>query len=110
MRALFQIPPYDVNAAPRAPVPQVANVQDDQTELFMVLDGTGSIVWGGKVAGATRSGANVTGKAIDGGTTHLLFKKASYGSAIATALAAQPVAMAEIHWSCPYGNPLSKNG
>ena len=53
---IFQIPPYNVNAAHRAPVSQVANVHDDQTELFMVLDGTGSIVWGGKVVGETRNG------------------------------------------------------
>ena len=65
---IFQIPPYNVNAAHRAPVTQVANVHDDQTELFMVLDGTGSIVWGGKVAGGTRNGGNVTGKSIEGGT------------------------------------------
>lgn len=71
---IFQIPPYNVNAAHRAPVTQVANVHDDQTELFMVLEGTGSIVWGGKVAGATRNGGNVTGKAIDGGTTQKLSK------------------------------------
>jgi mannose-6-phosphate isomerase-like protein (cupin superfamily) len=72
---IFQIPPYNVNAAHRAPVTtQVANVHDDQTELFMVLDGTGSIVWGGKVVGGTRNGGNVGGKAIEGGTTQKLAK------------------------------------
>ena len=71
---IFQIPPYNVNAAHRAPVTQVANVHDDQTELFMVLDGTGSIVWGGKVDGETRNGGNVTGKSIEGGTTQKLGK------------------------------------
>jgi mannose-6-phosphate isomerase-like protein (cupin superfamily) len=71
---IFQIPPFNVNAAHRAPVTQVANVHDDQSELFMVLEGTGSIVWGGRVAGATRNGANVTGKGIDGGTTQKLAK------------------------------------
>ncbi len=45
---IFQIPPYNVNAAHRAPVTQVANVHDDQSELFMVIEGTGSIVWGAK--------------------------------------------------------------
>lgn len=34
----------------------------------------GSIVWGGKVVGATRTGGNVTGKAIEGGTTQKLSK------------------------------------
>ena len=71
---IFQMPPFNVNAAHRAPVTQVANVHDDQSELFMVLDGSGSIVWGGKVVGATRNGANVTGKSIEGGTTQTLGK------------------------------------
>ena len=73
---IFQIPPYNVNAAHRAPVTQVANVHDAQTELFMVLDGTGSIVWGGTVVGATRNGGNIAGKSIDGGTTQKLRKGA----------------------------------
>ena len=71
---IFQIPPFNVNAAHRAPVTQIANVHDDQTELFMVIDGSGSIVWGGKVVGPTRNGANVTGKTLEGGTTQRLGK------------------------------------
>ena len=71
---IFQIPPYNVNAAHRAPVTQIANVHDDQSELFMVIDGGGSIVWGGKIVGATRNGTNVTGKSIEGGTTQRLGK------------------------------------
>ena len=71
---IFQIPPYNVNAAHRAPVTQIANVHENQAELFTVLDGSGSIVWGGKLVGVTRNGANVTGKSIDGGTTQKLAK------------------------------------
>lgn len=71
---IFQIPPYNVNAAHRAPVTQVANAHPDQSELFMVLDGTGSIVWGGTLAGETRNGATVTWKSIEGGTTQKLAK------------------------------------
>jgi quercetin dioxygenase-like cupin family protein len=70
---VFQIPPYNVNAAHRAPVTQVANVHDGQTELFMVLDGTGSIIWGGTLVVA-RNGGNATGKSIEGGTTQKLGK------------------------------------
>ena len=33
----------------------------------MVIEGTGSIVWGGTVAGATRNGANVAGSGLGGG-------------------------------------------
>ena len=71
---IFQLPPYNVNAANRAPVTQIANVHDSQSELFMVIDGSGSIVWGGKVVGATRTADNVAGKSIEGGTTQKLSK------------------------------------
>ena len=71
---IFQLPPYAVNAANRAPVTQIANIHDSQSELFMVLDGSGSIVWGGKVVGGTRTGDNVAGKSIEGGTTQKLAK------------------------------------
>jgi mannose-6-phosphate isomerase-like protein (cupin superfamily) len=71
---IFQIPPYNINAAQRAPVTQVANVHDDQAELFIVLDGTGTMVTGGKVLGEKRNGANVTGTSIEGGTRQKLSK------------------------------------
>ena len=71
---IFQLPPYNVNAANRAPVTQIANVHDSQSELFMVIDGSGSIIWGGKVVGATRTADNVAGKSIEGGTTQKLGK------------------------------------
>ena len=71
---IFQLPPYNVNAANRAPVTQIANVHDSQSELFMVIDGSGSIVWGGKVVGAAKTADNVTGKSIEGGTTQKLAK------------------------------------
>jgi len=71
---IFQIPPYNVNAAHRAPVTQIANVHDTQAELFMVLEGTGSIVWGGKIVGATRTGTNLAGKTLEDGTTQKLAK------------------------------------
>ena len=71
---IFQLPPYNVNAANRAPVTQLPNVHDSQSELFMVIAGSGSMVWGGKVVGATRNADNVTGKSIEGGTTQKLAK------------------------------------
>jgi hypothetical protein len=71
---IFQLPPYNVNAANRAPVTQIANIHDSQSELFMVIDGSGSIIWGGKVVGETRTGDNVAGKSIQGGTSQKLAK------------------------------------
>jgi quercetin dioxygenase-like cupin family protein len=69
---VFNIPPYAVNAAHRAPVAQVANQHDAQAELFMVIDGTATMVTGGKIIGGVRNGANVTGKSIEGGTAQKL--------------------------------------
>lgn len=71
---IFNIPPYAVNAAHRAPVAQLANQHDTQTELFMVIDGTATMVTGGKIVGPTRNGTNVTGKAIEGGMRQKLAK------------------------------------
>jgi mannose-6-phosphate isomerase-like protein (cupin superfamily) len=71
---VFQIPPYTINAAHRAPVPQIANLHEAQAELFVVMEGTATMVTGGKIVGATRNGTNVTGKSIEGGTTQKLSK------------------------------------
>jgi mannose-6-phosphate isomerase-like protein (cupin superfamily) len=71
---IFHIPPYQVNAAHRAPIGQVANQHDTQAELFMVLDGTATMVTGGKIVEPARNGANVTGKSIEGGTKQKLAK------------------------------------
>jgi mannose-6-phosphate isomerase-like protein (cupin superfamily) len=71
---IFNIPPYSVNAAHRAPVAQLANQHDTQAELFMVMDGTTTMVTGGKIVAPARNGANVTGKAIEGGTKQKLAK------------------------------------
>ena len=71
---IFQIPPYNINAAHRAPGSQFKNMQQDQSELFMVIEGTGSIVWGGTITSTPRNGATLTGRGIDGGTTQKLAK------------------------------------
>ena len=71
---VFQIPPYTINASHRAPVTQVANVHEANSEFFMVMEGTATMVTGGKIVGETRNGANLTGKAIEGGTSQKLAK------------------------------------
>jgi mannose-6-phosphate isomerase-like protein (cupin superfamily) len=71
---VFQVPPYTINAAHRAPVTQVANLHEAQAELFVVMDGTATMVTGGKVVEPTRNGTNVTGKAIEGGVKQKLAK------------------------------------
>ncbi len=71
---VFNLPPYAVNAAHRAPVSQVANQHDSQAELFVVMDGTATMVTGGTIVTPVRNGANVTGKSIEGGTRQKLAK------------------------------------
>ena len=46
---VFNIPPYAVNAAHRAPVTQRASQHDANSELFMVMDGTATMVTGGTI-------------------------------------------------------------
>jgi mannose-6-phosphate isomerase-like protein (cupin superfamily) len=71
---VFNIPPYSVNAAHRAPVTQRASQHDANNELFMVMDGTATMVTGGTIVEPTRNGMNVTGKAIEGGARQKLAK------------------------------------
>ena len=71
---VFQIPPYTVNVAHRAPVPNIANVHEAQAELFIIMEGTATMVTGGKLVEPTRDGTNLTGKSIEGGTPQKLSK------------------------------------
>ena len=71
---MFSFGPYNVNVEKRNPVAQGASAHDVTAELFHVLDGSGVIVTGGTIANATRSGTNVQGKTIDGGTRQALSK------------------------------------
>ena len=71
---VFNIPPYAVNAAHRAPVTQRASQHDANSELFMVMDGTATMVTGGTIVEPAHNGMNVTGKAIEGGARQKLAK------------------------------------
>jgi mannose-6-phosphate isomerase-like protein (cupin superfamily) len=55
-------------------VPQGAAIHDKDAELFYIIDGTTTIVTGGKLVDPTRNGDNVAGKSIDGGTSQALAK------------------------------------
>jgi hypothetical protein len=58
----------------RMPLPQNASVHDTEAELFYLIDGSATMVTGGKPVGETRNGANLTGTAIEGGTPTKLNK------------------------------------
>ena len=73
-QALLQLAPYSANMEYRAAVPQAAAVHEKEAEMFYVIDGSGTLVTGGKLVGETRNGDNLTGTAIDGGDTQAVAK------------------------------------
>jgi len=68
-QTILQLAPYGANMEYRSAVPQAAAVHEKEAEMFYVIDGSGTLVTGGKLVGETRNGDNLTGTAIDGGNT-----------------------------------------
>jgi mannose-6-phosphate isomerase-like protein (cupin superfamily) len=67
IQQILRLAPYNtVNLEYRAAVGPAA-VHEKEAELFFVIDGSGTLVTGGKLAGETRNGDNLSGTAIDGG-------------------------------------------
>ena len=70
IQTLLQLAPYSANMEYRSAVPQAAAVHEKEAEMFYVIDGSGTLVTGGKLAGETRTNAdNLSGTAIEGGNT-----------------------------------------
>ena len=65
---VFSLDPYNVNVERRLPRPQGASVHEAQAEFFHVVEGSATLLTGGTLVGETRNGANLSGKAIEGGT------------------------------------------
>jgi mannose-6-phosphate isomerase-like protein (cupin superfamily) len=65
---VFSLAPYNVNVERRLPMPQGASLHEVQAELFYVVDGSATLLTGGTLVGATRTGTNLQGKGIEGGT------------------------------------------
>jgi mannose-6-phosphate isomerase-like protein (cupin superfamily) len=71
---LLQLSPYNVNLEYRASVGPAA-VHEREAELFYVIDGSGTMVTGGSLVNQTRSNAtNLSGTAIEGGTSQKISK------------------------------------
>ena len=68
IQSLLQLAPYSANLEYRGVVGPAA-VHEKEAEMFYVIEGSGTLVTGGKLAGETRNGDNLTGTAIDGGNT-----------------------------------------
>src|SRR5205085_5443697 len=64
---VFTLAPYAVSVEHRANQPQNASVHEAEAELFYVVDGSATMVTGGKLVGETRNGSNLSGKSIEGG-------------------------------------------
>ena len=71
---ILQLAPYLVNLGYRASVGP-ATVHEREAEVFYVLDGSATMVTGGKLANGTRTNAeNLSGTAIEGGASRPIAK------------------------------------
>jgi mannose-6-phosphate isomerase-like protein (cupin superfamily) len=71
---VLQLAPYTVSIEHRIPVAQSAAIHDKDAELFVVIDGSATLVTGGTLVSPTRNGDNVSGTAITGGTSQKMSK------------------------------------
>jgi mannose-6-phosphate isomerase-like protein (cupin superfamily) len=73
---LLSLAPYGANLENRVgSVPQTASVHEREAELFCVVDGSGTLVTGGKLREEKRTNAeNLSGSGIDGGTSQRISK------------------------------------
>jgi len=74
---VFKIGPFNVNVEHRLGAPaaaQAASVHDKDAELFFMMDGTATLVTGGKLVEGTKDGDNWRGKSIEGGKSQKMSK------------------------------------
>jgi mannose-6-phosphate isomerase-like protein (cupin superfamily) len=73
-QSMIQLAPYNVSLEYRAAVANAA-VHETEAELFYVVDGSATLVTGGKLTNESRTNAaNLTGKGIEGGVTRKVAK------------------------------------
>lgn len=73
-QSLIQLAPYNVSLEYRASVGNAA-VHETEAELFYVVDGSATLVTGGKLTNENRTNAeNLTGTGIEGGTSRHVAK------------------------------------
>src|SRR5215472_251593 len=64
---ILQLAPYNANLEYRASVGPAA-VHEKEAEMFYVIDGSATLVTGGKLTSETRNGDNLTGTGVEGGS------------------------------------------
>jgi mannose-6-phosphate isomerase-like protein (cupin superfamily) len=70
---ILQLAPYSANLEYRASVGPAA-VHEKEAELFYVIEGSATMMTGGKLVNEKRNGANLTGTAIEGGMSRKVAK------------------------------------
>ncbi len=71
---ILQFAPYSANLEYR-PIAGSASVHEKEAEMMYVIDGSGTLVTGGKLVGETRTNAtNLSGTAIQGGEARKVSK------------------------------------
>ena len=70
---ILQLAPYKASLEYRASV-GAASIHLKEAEMFYVVDGSGTLITGGKLVGETKNGDNLTGTAIEGGTPQAVSK------------------------------------
>jgi mannose-6-phosphate isomerase-like protein (cupin superfamily) len=74
VQPIVQLAPYTASLEYRAAV-ATASVHEREAELFYVIEGSGTMVTGGKLANESRTNpANLTGSGVEGGTSRHLAK------------------------------------
>ena len=73
-QTFLQLAPYNVSMEHRVNVPQNASVHDKEAELFYVIDGSATLVTGGKLVNPTRTGDNQSAATVVGGTAKRMGK------------------------------------
>jgi mannose-6-phosphate isomerase-like protein (cupin superfamily) len=73
-QSMIQLAPYNVSLEYRAAVANAA-VHETEAELFYVVDGSATLVTGGKLTNENRTnGANLTGSGVEGGVSRRVAK------------------------------------
>jgi mannose-6-phosphate isomerase-like protein (cupin superfamily) len=72
---VFKLGAFNVNVEHRlGAAAQAASVHDKDAELFYMIDGTATLVTGGKLVEGTKDGDNWRGKGIEGGKAQKMSK------------------------------------
>jgi hypothetical protein len=74
---VYKLGPFNVNVEHRLGAPaaaQASSVHEKDAELFYMIDGTATLVTGGKLVEGTKDGDNWRGKGIEGGKSQKMSK------------------------------------